>query len=708
MNRETSGRPPEALQNLLIRSARWGTLLFLLILAFKNAWVCDDAFISFRSIDNWLNGFGLTWNIDERVQVFTHTLWVFFLAPIMAVSQEVFVTVMLVSLCLTGIVAILVGWKWASDPALGALALLTLALSQTFVDYSTSGLENPLLHLLLVFFVLVIRKRPRGFRGSLQPVLLFSMVALVRPDAVLLVFPALVWRFWNARERNFLGIAAGLAPLVAWELFSLFYYAAPFPNTALAKLATGIDSISLIRQGTWYFLDTVVHDPLTAAVLVAGISVGILRRGGPSRFLAGGIVLYLGWVLHIGGDFMAGRFFSAPFLLAVLVAVSATSRPGARRRHFMALCTLVVVALGLSSPRSPLVTGLDHGLDPSTTSMWHGITDERGRFYPVSSMVHSIRSGTYLPQHEWVSGGLELRSLAQGHVIELQNVGFSGYFAGPGVHIIDSFALTDPFLARLPVSDQSSWRIAHFRRDLPPGYRESLEVEENKINNPELAEMYRVLRCATHGELFSWRRLNAIWKLNTGEFRDAIRQQREYAEEIEVGMREMSFGRPGEAIDSFRNAATVNPYRAKPFFLLSRALLATGDFDGASQAIEKALDKDPSRLEIRLDEVQVQAAVLSRRIEPPTAEDFRRALDREPRLVEVHLATGARLMENARWADAEKVLREALSPELEIGRYRQVPGNSAAKAYRQVLYRTVHQNLTTISMRKDIHRDSAQ
>jgi len=65
-------------------------------------------------------------------------------------------------------------------------------------------------------------------------------------------------------------------------------------------------------------------------------------------------------------------------------------------------------------------------------------------------------------------------------------------------------------------------------------------------------------------------------------------------------------------------------------------------------------------------------------------------------------------MENARWADAEKVLREALSPELEIGRYRQVPGNSAAKAYRQVLYRTVHQNLTTISMRKDIHRDSAQ
>ena len=708
MNREAPGRPSDALLDLLIRPARWGTLFLLLILVFKNAWVCDDAFISFRSIDNWINGFGLTWNIDERVQVFTHALWVFFLAPIMALSKEAFVTVMLVSLCLTAIAAILIGWKWAPDPALGALALLTLALSQTFVDYSTSGLENPLLHLLLVLFVLVIRKKSQGFMGSLQPVLLFSMVVLVRPDAVLLVFPALVWRFRNASERNLLGIASGLSPLLLWELFSLFYYAAPFPNTALAKLATGLDSISLIRQGTWYFLDTVVHDPLTAAVLVAGIGVGILRREGPSRVLTGGIVLYLGWVLHIGGDFMAGRFFSAPFMLAVLVVVSGTSQSGAGRRRFMALCTLVVVALGLSSPRSPLLTGFDHGLDPSKTAMWHGITDERSRYYPVSSMVHSIRSGTYLPQHEWASLGLELRSLAQGRVVVLQNVGFSGYFAGPGVHIIDSFALTDPFLARLPVSDRSSWRIGHYSRDLPPGYRESLEVDENRILNPRLAVMYRAVRSATHGKLSSWRRLNAIWKLNTGKFGDAIRQQQEYAEEIGVGMREMNLGRPGEAIDSFRNAAVIDRYRAEPWFLLSRALLAKGDFEGASHAIEQALDKDPSRLEIRLDEVRIQAAVLSRRMGPPTIGGFRPALDRKPRLVEVHLAAGARLMENARWADAEMVLRAALSPELEIGRFRQVPGISAARLYRQVLHDTVHQNLATILGRKGTHRDSTR
>ena len=33
------------------------------------AWVSDDAFITFRVIDNFVNGHGLRWNVDERVEV---------------------------------------------------------------------------------------------------------------------------------------------------------------------------------------------------------------------------------------------------------------------------------------------------------------------------------------------------------------------------------------------------------------------------------------------------------------------------------------------------------------------------------------------------------------------------------------------------------------------------------------------------------------
>ena len=45
---------------------------------------------------------------------------------------------------------------------MSVLALSTLALSKAFVDYSTSGLENPLTHLLLAgFFLALISDLPR-------------------------------------------------------------------------------------------------------------------------------------------------------------------------------------------------------------------------------------------------------------------------------------------------------------------------------------------------------------------------------------------------------------------------------------------------------------------------------------------------------------------------------------------------------------------
>lgn len=57
-------------------------LLFFLILVFvivliKSAWMGDDAFITMRTIDNFVNGYGLRWDLLERVQTFTHPLWLF-------------------------------------------------------------------------------------------------------------------------------------------------------------------------------------------------------------------------------------------------------------------------------------------------------------------------------------------------------------------------------------------------------------------------------------------------------------------------------------------------------------------------------------------------------------------------------------------------------------------------------------------------------
>ncbi len=130
---------------------------FLLISAFLwafyvTSWITEDAFISFRVIDNLINGYGPRWNIDERVQVFTHPLWMFLLLPItMLFGDPYWAAIGLSAACLLFFLAvalrILDGINFFS-----LVILLCFLSSRAFIDFSSSGLENPLTHVLLAVF----------------------------------------------------------------------------------------------------------------------------------------------------------------------------------------------------------------------------------------------------------------------------------------------------------------------------------------------------------------------------------------------------------------------------------------------------------------------------------------------------------------------------------------------------------------------------
>jgi len=76
----------------------WGhALRFLPVLAFtvvvlKAARLSDDAYITFRTVDNFVNDNRLTWNLAERLQAYTHPLWMFFLAAGYTLTREIFDT----------------------------------------------------------------------------------------------------------------------------------------------------------------------------------------------------------------------------------------------------------------------------------------------------------------------------------------------------------------------------------------------------------------------------------------------------------------------------------------------------------------------------------------------------------------------------------------------------------------------------------------
>lgn len=131
----------ERIQARLIRYVDPMALAIFLLLTYRKAWLSDDAFISLRTVTNVLNGYGLRWNVDERVQAFTHPLWLFFLVVAHACTNEPFYSTLILSWLVSGAAVGLLLFATPGSTVNKLTAVTVLMLSNAFVDFSSSGLE---------------------------------------------------------------------------------------------------------------------------------------------------------------------------------------------------------------------------------------------------------------------------------------------------------------------------------------------------------------------------------------------------------------------------------------------------------------------------------------------------------------------------------------------------------------------------------------
>lgn len=513
-NREGSG-PASLAPATLLLALLLTTYLTLLV---RTAWICDDAYITFRVADNVLNGYGLRWNVADRVQAFTNPLWLLLVTGFHSLTGDVYYT----SLALSCAISLLAVWvvvrRIAATPDQAVLAVWILLLSKAFLDYSTSGLENPLSHLLLALFFTLYFQEPLDVRVFARLALLAGLAALNRLDALLLVGPPLLAAATFVPRRAALRAALlGFLPLAGWLAFSLFYYGFALPNTAYAKLYTGIPASQLLRQGAIYLFDSLSLDPLTLVVIALGAGLPFALRWTRGYPVALALALHLAYVVRVGGDFMSGRFLAAPLLIAVILLARA---PLLLAIPELLIGAVVIGAVALSGPAPTLTTTAFYFADRAERYGLldeRGVTDERAIYYRYTGLL-TTRRGQPMPNHHRALQGR--RSRAEGEqVIELGQIGIFGFYAGPKLHIIDSNALGDAFLARLPVAP--GWRVGHFGRRFPVGYEGSIRRGTNRLEDPELHALYRKIKLVTRGGLFDSERLMAIWDLNFGEGRHA-------------------------------------------------------------------------------------------------------------------------------------------------------------------------------------------
>jgi len=213
----------------------------LLVLAFLNRFVQDDAFISFRYARNLVRGNGLTWNPGERVEGYTNFLWTLLLAVPFALGLDpVAFSEALGLVCFAGTLlsTFLLARRLLGSDERALLPLLLLGTNYTFLCYATGGLETQM----QAFLVTEAARRIVLLRSELAPrtaglVALSIVLAMIGHDMMYGPMAAYFSELFGTRVRYSgasLGsqlssvVAGGLSPFIATMLL-------PYGPAALAS-----------------------------------------------------------------------------------------------------------------------------------------------------------------------------------------------------------------------------------------------------------------------------------------------------------------------------------------------------------------------------------------------------------------------------------------------------------------------------------------
>ena len=495
-------------------------ILFALSISFINtAWVAEDAFITFRAVDNLLAGHGPVWNIGERVQVYTHPLWYLLLSIGTALTGSSFYVSLLLSwLCLAGIAWIVSRLiRTQMQNQWGWLAIAILAVSRAFTDYSSSGLENPLVHLLICLYVWFwLSERPlqqRFFAASL----IYGLVYITRPDGIFLLTPAsayLLYQMFKQKQAWFKSSLLALLPVIAWETFSIIYYGTPVPNTALAKVNIDYERFVLLTQAYHYFKFNLQNDPLTSAGIILAIVSALFNRRLLTKLLAAGLVIQLLYICYVGADYMMGRFLSPAILMSVLILILNQYR---MVRHEQVQAALVSALLLLTAMVQLPYTLIPNRGFKNTQIDDAGIADERGFYYQNLGLI------PVLTKHQGIYPPLKLRNgpkpfIPEDTVVFSCVIGQSIWGLPHTLYAVDPLALSEPFLSRLPARNGA--RVGHYERAFPEGFVDSKRTGQNRLANPTLKALYADVELVTRGELWAAERWAAIWRLNSGHYKN--------------------------------------------------------------------------------------------------------------------------------------------------------------------------------------------
>lgn len=493
-------------------------LLIALILfqIYKISWIDDDAMISFKSALNLVKGYGLTYNISERVQSFSNPLWTLIISIAYFFTNEFFYTAMVLNLFLTFVLIILI-IKFSNNDNLIILGLFAFLFSKAFVEFSSSGLENSLGHLLTAMAIISYTKiKVNDSLSFLKFTFLVSLIFVHRIDGVLILIPLIISSLLIVRpiKDTLIFGFIGSIPAVLWVFFSFLYYGFIFPNTYYAKLGAWLTSDYYYSNGINYFLDSLWRDFFTLPFILTSIIIGLFSKKKTEILIALGILLYLIYIIKIGGDFMSGRLLTIPLVTSV-VLLSLNKNKFLNSKSFSVSSISILLLFSIFFNQFPFKM-------KSTHVNIYGPDDILEAAHKSSFSWHS-KNNLFGLITKFLNTSYEMKIEKKTYII--RGAGYAGLCSNVNTHLIDIFGLADPLLARLPTLNPKLYgrpQIGHLKRAIPTGYPKTLITGELNFTDKDLEYYYYQLRHIITGRIFNPGRLLTAIRLNKGGWKDYI------------------------------------------------------------------------------------------------------------------------------------------------------------------------------------------
>ncbi len=412
---------------------------FFVYNAISYSFTQDDAFISYRYVNNFLNGDGLTFNPGDSVEGYTSLFFILLLSLLGRFGIDIIIASKIIGVA-SGVAIIFLSFFWSrklpgfeDEPALPLAVPFLLITNGAFAYWTISGMETLLFAALVLFGVYLASNKNFLF------IPVFAIATLTRPEAGLIFLIILIYMIYAKifRIKDALKYFALFAIFIIPQfVFRLIYYHDILPNPFYAKTGSSVEYLISGFEYVWLFLS--YYGLYGGLLLIPLYAAKYFSR--PLQLILAVTFIYTLYVLLIGGDVLHCFRFFIPvitlfYILFVcsLIYLAKNSEMFKNKKYDSAIIAIILV-FGLFSYFAPIehINGF--------------LVAERGL---VNKMTHLA---FILDPH------------AKAHnKIACSTVGAFGYYSD--AKVIDMLGLTDRNIAKNPQTFdnvRSTWKERNY------------------------------------------------------------------------------------------------------------------------------------------------------------------------------------------------------------------------------------------------------